>query len=59
MVTEFVSAVPIIPARDIEASTSWYREELGFDVLHVEPVEDRRHVDVADPAEPHHRRSSL
>jgi catechol 2,3-dioxygenase-like lactoylglutathione lyase family enzyme len=35
-VTEFVSAVPIIPARDIEASAAWYRDELGFDVFHVE-----------------------
>jgi catechol 2,3-dioxygenase-like lactoylglutathione lyase family enzyme len=35
-VTEFVSAVPIIPARDIEAATAWYRDELGFDVSHVE-----------------------
>jgi catechol 2,3-dioxygenase-like lactoylglutathione lyase family enzyme len=36
MVTEFVSAVPIIPAREIEAATAWYRDELGFDVFHVE-----------------------
>jgi catechol 2,3-dioxygenase-like lactoylglutathione lyase family enzyme len=36
VVTEFVSAVPIIPARDIEASTAWYRDQLGFDVFHVE-----------------------
>jgi catechol 2,3-dioxygenase-like lactoylglutathione lyase family enzyme len=36
MVTEFVSTIPIIPARDIEASTAWYRDELGFDVVHVE-----------------------
>jgi catechol 2,3-dioxygenase-like lactoylglutathione lyase family enzyme len=35
-VTEFVSSVPIIPARDIEASAAWYRDELGFDVFHVE-----------------------
>ena len=35
--TEFVSAVPIIPARDIEASTAWYRDQLGFEVFHVEP----------------------
>jgi catechol 2,3-dioxygenase-like lactoylglutathione lyase family enzyme len=34
--TEFVSAVPIIPARDIAASTAWYRDQLGFDVYHVE-----------------------
>jgi uncharacterized glyoxalase superfamily protein PhnB len=37
MTTEFVSAVPIIPARDTEAATAWYRDELGFDVFHVEP----------------------
>jgi catechol 2,3-dioxygenase-like lactoylglutathione lyase family enzyme len=36
LVTEFVSAVPIIPARDIEASSAWYRDELGFEVFHVE-----------------------
>jgi hypothetical protein len=35
-VTEFVSSVPIIPARDVEAAASWYRDELGFDVFHVE-----------------------
>jgi catechol 2,3-dioxygenase-like lactoylglutathione lyase family enzyme len=35
--TEFVSAVPIIPARDTEVSTAWYRDQLGFDVFHVEP----------------------
>jgi hypothetical protein len=35
-VTEFVSAVPIIPARDIEAAAAWYRDELGFEVFHVE-----------------------
>jgi catechol 2,3-dioxygenase-like lactoylglutathione lyase family enzyme len=35
-VTEFVSSVPIIPARDIEASAAWYRDQLGFDVFHVE-----------------------
>jgi catechol 2,3-dioxygenase-like lactoylglutathione lyase family enzyme len=35
-VTDFVSAVPIIPARDVEASTAWYRDELGFDVFHTE-----------------------
>ena len=35
-VTEFVSAVPIIPARDIEAAAGWYRDRLGFDVFHTE-----------------------
>jgi catechol 2,3-dioxygenase-like lactoylglutathione lyase family enzyme len=34
--TEFVSAVPIIPARDIDAAAGWYRDELGFDVFHTE-----------------------
>ena len=36
VVTEFVSAVPIIPAQDIEASTALYRDLLGFDVFHTE-----------------------
>jgi catechol 2,3-dioxygenase-like lactoylglutathione lyase family enzyme len=36
VVTDFVSAVPIIPARDIEASTAWYRDQLGFEVFHTE-----------------------
>ncbi len=35
--TEFVSAVPIIPARDIEDAAAWYRDELGFEVFHTEP----------------------
>ncbi|MGH3102966.1 MAG: bleomycin resistance protein [Gaiellaceae bacterium] len=35
-VTEFISAVPIIPARDVEASAAWYRDRLGFDVFHTE-----------------------
>jgi catechol 2,3-dioxygenase-like lactoylglutathione lyase family enzyme len=30
-------AVPIIPARDTEASAAWYRDHLGFDVIHAEP----------------------
>ncbi len=37
MPTEFISTVPIIPARDTEAATAWYRDELGFEVFHVEP----------------------
>ena len=36
-VTDFVSAVPIIPARDVEAAAAWYRDELGFEVFHTEP----------------------
>ncbi len=34
--TEFISTVPIIPARDIESSAAWYRDCLGFDVVHTE-----------------------
>jgi catechol 2,3-dioxygenase-like lactoylglutathione lyase family enzyme len=34
--TDFLSSVPIVPARDVEATTAWYRDELGFDVFHVE-----------------------
>ncbi len=36
MVTDFVSAVPIIPAREIEGSAAWYRDRLGFEVFHTE-----------------------
>jgi hypothetical protein len=35
-VTEFVSAVPIIPAREIGTSVGWYRDRLGFTVFHTE-----------------------
>lgn len=31
-----VSAVPIIPARGLAATSRWYRDHLGFDVRHVE-----------------------
>lgn len=31
-----VSAVPVVPARDIAATTAWYRDRLGFSVLHAE-----------------------
>jgi catechol 2,3-dioxygenase-like lactoylglutathione lyase family enzyme len=34
--TEFISAVPIIPAREVEQSAAWYREQLGFTVFHTE-----------------------
>jgi catechol 2,3-dioxygenase-like lactoylglutathione lyase family enzyme len=34
--TEFISAVPVVPSRDIAASTSWYRDRLGFDVFVAE-----------------------
>jgi hypothetical protein len=30
-------AVPIIPARDTGKSAEWYRDNLDFEVLHVEP----------------------
>jgi catechol 2,3-dioxygenase-like lactoylglutathione lyase family enzyme len=33
-VTEFISAVPIIPARDVETSAAWYRDRLGFEIFH-------------------------
>jgi hypothetical protein len=36
-VTEFISAVPIIPARDIGQSAAWYRDRLGFEIFHTEP----------------------
>jgi catechol 2,3-dioxygenase-like lactoylglutathione lyase family enzyme len=29
-------AVPIIPARDTKTSAEWYRDHLGFEVVHVE-----------------------
>jgi hypothetical protein len=35
--TEFLSSVPIIPARDVELLAGWYRDELGYEVFHVEP----------------------
>jgi catechol 2,3-dioxygenase-like lactoylglutathione lyase family enzyme len=39
-------AVPIIPARDTKTSAEWYRDHLGFEVVHVERhyaiVEERR-----------------
>lgn len=30
------SAVPIIPAREIVATAAWYRDRLGFEVVHTE-----------------------
>jgi catechol 2,3-dioxygenase-like lactoylglutathione lyase family enzyme len=30
-------AVPIVPARDAVTSAKWYRDKLGFDVVHTEP----------------------
>jgi len=34
--TKFVSAVPIIPAQEIEASAAWYRDMLAFEIVHTE-----------------------
>ena len=34
--TTVTSAVPIIPARNLAATTAWYRDSLGFSVRHVE-----------------------
>jgi catechol 2,3-dioxygenase-like lactoylglutathione lyase family enzyme len=34
--TEFISAVPVIPARDVEESAAWYRDRLGFEIFHAE-----------------------
>lgn len=31
-----LSVVPIIPARDLEATARWYSDHLGFVVVHVE-----------------------
>jgi catechol 2,3-dioxygenase-like lactoylglutathione lyase family enzyme len=35
--TKFTVAVPIIPARDPTASATWYRDHLGFEVVHSAP----------------------
>ena len=37
MTARMTMAVPIIPARDTKAGAEWYRDNLGFDVVHVEP----------------------
>ena len=34
--TTMTMAVPIIPARDVAESAAWYRDNLGFEVVHVE-----------------------
>ncbi len=36
MSIEFVSAVPIVPSRTIDATAEWYRDVLGFDIYHTE-----------------------
>jgi catechol 2,3-dioxygenase-like lactoylglutathione lyase family enzyme len=35
--TRMTMAVPIIPARDTVASAEWYRDNLGFELVHTEP----------------------
>jgi catechol 2,3-dioxygenase-like lactoylglutathione lyase family enzyme len=35
--TRLTMAVPVIPARDTETSAEWYRDNLGFEVVHSEP----------------------
>jgi Glyoxalase superfamily protein len=42
-------AVPVIPARDTRAGAEWYRDNLAFDVVHVEPeyaIVERDHVGI-------------
>ncbi len=36
MTATLLAAVPIVPARETEASTAWYRDRLGFELHHVE-----------------------
>jgi catechol 2,3-dioxygenase-like lactoylglutathione lyase family enzyme len=36
MPARLLSATPIIPAREIEALAAWYRDRLGFEVVHTE-----------------------
>lgn len=36
MSTTFVSSVPIIPAREVAASAAWYRDQLDYEIRHVE-----------------------
>jgi catechol 2,3-dioxygenase-like lactoylglutathione lyase family enzyme len=36
MAERLTMAVPIIPARDTKVSAEWYRDHLGFEVVHVE-----------------------
>jgi catechol 2,3-dioxygenase-like lactoylglutathione lyase family enzyme len=35
-VTDFLTAVPIVPVRDVAATTAWYHDHLGFDVFVAE-----------------------
>lgn len=34
--TTMMSVVPIVPGRDLAATTAWYRDHLGFRVRHIE-----------------------
>lgn len=34
--TTFLSSVPIIPARDVVASTAWYRDALDYEVVRAQ-----------------------
>jgi len=36
MTTQFLTAVPIVPAPDVESITAWYHDRLGFDVFLAE-----------------------
>ena len=49
--TTMLSAVPIIPGRDLPATTAWYRDNLGFTVRRV--YDDRYAVIERDDVELH------
>ncbi len=49
--TTMLSAVPIIPGRDLAATTAWYRDHLGFTVRRV--YEDNYAVIERDEVELH------
>jgi uncharacterized glyoxalase superfamily protein PhnB len=36
MAGNLVSAVPIIPARNVDEAAAWYRDHLGFAIVHTE-----------------------
>lgn len=33
---KLTSAVPVIPARDVATAAAWYRDRLGFSIVHTE-----------------------
>ena len=37
MAGNLASAVPIIPARNVDDAAAWYRDQLGFEIVHTEP----------------------